>query len=139
MGGAGSFPLRSSLRADRPRAENEPRERITRKTRDAEDSENDSEDDTLSSLQSWAASRANVTVLSETNVLVNVSRREGGSAKAARTLSDSSDSVVREISDRCRKDAARGTISTSWRGTIGGVAGRRTGVDDRHQVVTARY
>ena len=39
------FPLRSSLRADRPRAENEPRERITRKTRDAEDSENDSEDD----------------------------------------------------------------------------------------------
>ena len=46
--------------------------------------ENDSEDDTLSSLQSWAAGRANVTVLSETNVLVNVSRREGGSAKAAR-------------------------------------------------------
>ena len=46
--------------------------------------ENDSEDDTLASLQSWAAGRANVTVLSETNVLVNVSRREGGSAKAAR-------------------------------------------------------
>ena len=41
--------------------------------------ENDSEDDTLSSLQSWAAGRANVTVLSETNVLMNVSRREGGS------------------------------------------------------------